>query len=82
MPIYKYICAKCGKIEELFCSFSQKEDKAKHLICGCGSNDFTEKYCCNIAGKSGSQEIRPENSSGSCGGSCSSGSCRSGCCGS
>ena len=27
MPIYKFKCNKCNNIEEIFCSFSSKDDK-------------------------------------------------------
>ncbi|MBN1501995.1 hypothetical protein JW930_00490 [Candidatus Woesearchaeota archaeon] len=33
MPIYKYKCAKCGNIEELFCSYNQRKEKEKILEC-------------------------------------------------
>ncbi|MBN2422061.1 zinc ribbon domain-containing protein [Candidatus Woesearchaeota archaeon] len=71
MPIYKFRCVKCSNIEELFCSFSQKDNKLKNLVCSkCKNKKFTEVFKLNIAGSS--DDI---SSSGSGCSSCKGGSC-------
>jgi len=66
MPIYKFKCEKCGKMEEILCSFSKKSENVNRLTCSrCHSKEFTEVLKLNF----GSEKESMSSSS------CSASSC-------